>query len=275
MEIALLNYFVFNGEIRSTCDFNPYPLKKGLAIYEVLRVQESIPLFLDDHIRRFYNSAQFENITIPFEPDLIRQRLKALLEYNKISTGNIKFLYHKSPDGETCFMAWMMPFYYPSGQQYADGVKAEIMEAERPRPNAKKALYALREKADEIIKKKNCFEVVYCNSRGLVTEGSRSNVFFVKDDALVTPDVSLVLPGVTRLKVMELALENGIQLKQHHINKNEIVTFDACFLTGTSPKVLPVAQLEGITYNVNHPMVHKLMEAYDALAENDLKQFEW
>jgi len=275
MEIALLNYFVLNNEIRSTCDFNPYPLKKGLSIYEVLRVQEGVPLFLDDHIRRFYNSAQFENITLPFGSDSIKQRLKALLQYNKISTGNVKFLYHKSPDGDSRFMAWLMPFFYPSGQQYSDGVKVEFMEAERPRPNAKKALYVLREKADKIIKQEKCFEVLYCNSDGLITEGSRSNIFFVADDALVTPEESLVLPGVTRMKIIGLALENGIQLRQQYINRNKISEFEACFLTGTSPKVLPVAQLGEKSFDVNHPLTRKLMEAYDELVESDLKQFAW
>ncbi len=275
MEIALLNYFVHGNELRSSCDFNPYNLTAGVVIYEVVRIQKGIPVFLDEHIRRFYNSAQFENIVLPFESDSIKQRLKALIEYNKITTGNIKFLYHNNPDGDNDFMAWLMPFSYPSKQQYTDGVKAEFMVAERPDPKSKKALYGLRERADQFIKNKKCFEAVYCSPNGLVTEGSRSNIFFIVRDTLVTPAHSMVLSGITRMKVLKLAMENKIQLHQYPIQKNEITTFDACFLTGTSPKVLPVAFLGKKKFDVNHPLLRKLMAVYNEEVERDLNQFMW
>lgn len=275
MEIALMNYFVLNDEIRSTCDFNPYPLKNGLSIYEVIRIQQGIPLFLEEHLDRFYSSALLENTNIPFESESIKHRLKALLDYNKILEGNIKFLFHINQDGESRFMAWLMPFYYPSAQQYQKGVTVEIMHAQRHRPNAKKALYRLREKADMFIKEKNCFEVAYCNPDGFITEGSRSNLFFIKAGNIITPELSLVLPGITRAKVMDLARENNLAVSEQKIKLDQLTGFDACFITGTSPKLLPVNCLHTTQYNVSHPVLHELMKAYDLLCKKYVKHFTW
>ncbi len=275
MEIALMNYFVLNDEIRSTCDFNPYPLKSGLSIYEVIRIQQGIPLFLEEHLDRFYSSALLENVNIPFESASIKRRLKALLDYNRILEGNIKFLFHLNQDGESRFMAWLMPFYYPSTQQYQKGVTVEIMHAQRHRPNAKKVLHSLRKKADTFIKEKNCFEVAYCNPDGFVTEGSRSNLFFIKNNNIITPELSLVLPGITRAKVMDIAKNNNLAVSQQKIRIDQLAGFDACFITGTSPKLLPVNRLQTIHYDVSHPVLHELMKAYDLLCENYTKHFAW
>jgi branched-chain amino acid aminotransferase len=264
METALLNYFVLNNEIRSTCDFNPYPLKNGLSIYEVLRVSEGVLLFLDEHVERFFRSAALEKIALPFTAETVKKRLKALLSYNHIDQGNVKFLYHIDPDGNTRFMAWLMPFFYPSGEQYDEGVTLGIMNAERPRPNAKKALYSLREKADEMIRRENYYEVLY-TSNGVITEGSRSNVFFIKDDVFYTPESSLVLEGITRMKVIQLIGEKGFVLKEQVITLSQIEHFDACFLTGTSPNILPVKKLNQTSFSVHHEGMRQLMDAYHQL----------
>jgi len=275
MEIALLNYFVLDDDLRSSCDFNPSSLYSGISIYEVIRVQYALPLFLELHIKRFYASAKLENLEIPFDSDLLKHRLKALIETNQLSQGNIKFLFHKSKDGIGHFMAWVMPFFYPSDEQYREGVKVELMKAKRPRPNAKKAMYQLREKADTFIHEKACFEVVYYNAAGWVTEGSRSNVFFVKDSQIITPEKSMVLPGVTRERVMELATELEFTILETKIKLKQLPDFDACFLTGTSPKILPIYQLHSSLYSIGHPIVTKLMAAYDAHTESYLKKFNW
>lgn len=270
METALLNYFVYNNEIRSTCDFNPYPLKSGLAIYEVLRVSDGQLLFLGDHLNRFYRSAQIENIHLPFSSDTLKKRLQALLSYNHIHQGNVKFLYHIDEEGNDRFMAWLMPFFYPSEKQYRQGVSVGLMDAQRPRPNAKKALYSLREKADEIIRSNQWYEVLYV-SNGIITEGSRSNVFFVKGDVFFTPCSSLVLEGVTRSKVIQLIAEKGFELRQQEIMPEQIKTFDACFLTGTSPNILPVREVDKITFRVDHSAMQQLMAAYEQLTNTYIK----
>lgn len=275
METALLNYFVYDAQLRSTCDFNPYFLGKGVSIYEVLRVEQEIPLFLKEHINRFFSSATLENIQMNLSGKFIRQSVKALIDENRMSIGNIKFLFHRNPSGSNRFMAWVMPFFYPSARQYSEGVVAGCMQAERENPNAKKVMHSLREQADALIKKEHYWEVVYVNTKNFLTEGSRSNIFFIRSNKIFTPELSLVLPGITRDKVLTLAAENGILVEETKIIPGELKNFNACFLTGTSPKVLPVVQLNQWNFDVQHPLMRRLLLDYDKIVTKDLSRFKW
>lgn len=270
METALLRYFVLDTQLRSTCDFNPYVLSEGITIYEVIRVEQGVPLFLEEHIERFFSSAFLENISLNISRKLIRKALHMLIKENRMVQGNVKFLFHRDTAGQSRFLAWAMPFFYPSPEQYAQGVVVGTMAAERPNPNAKKALYDLRQRADRLIKEKKWWEVIYVNRQGLVTEGSRSNLFFVEGHRLLTPELLLVLPGITRAKLMELARKQGMEVAEAKIRADDIPLFDACFLTGTSPKVLPVRQWEGHKLDVNNTFMRRLMKAYDDLVADEV-----
>jgi branched-chain amino acid aminotransferase len=275
METALLNYFVLDTQLRSACDLNPNILEEGVGIYEVLRVEQGIPVFLQEHIDRFFSSASLENIPLDISRKFIRQSVKLLIEQNRMQQGNIKFIYHWNSANDHRFMAWVMPFFYPAATHYNVGVVVGSMQAERQNPNAKKVLYSLRKQADALIKKEGFWEVVYVNSQGYLTEGSRSNIFFVRDNYMLTPELSLVLPGITRAKVLQLAVEKGIPLEETRIKLSEPEKYDACFLTGTSPKILPVSRLDNKPFDVQNKLMRALMEDYGEMMAEDILRFSW
>ena len=47
------------------------------------------------------------------------------------------------------------------------------------------------------------------------------------------------------------------------IQASDIASFDAAFISGTSPKVLPIASIDGNTYDVNEPLLRNIMKWYD------------
>lgn len=275
METALLNYFVFDNALRSTCDFNTNSLEQGISIYEVVRVENVVPLFLESHLSRFYESARLEGKAINLSQTEVKLGLKALIVENKLVFGNIKFLLQWDTSGAQRFLAWVMPFFYPSPEQYQSGVIVDVMQAERPNPNSKKALYELTAKADALIHERKCFEVVYLSKKGWITEGSRSNIFFIEGQQLVTPDLSMVLSGVTRAGVIQLANQNHLSVVEKKIDFTNLDKYSACFLTGTSPKILPVVSLHGLVFNVHHPIVRLIMAGYDRLCEKEQNKFVW
>ncbi len=275
METALLNYFVQGTQLLSTCDFNPYVLEKGTGIYEVVRVEEGLPLFLQEHITRFFSSAELENITVNISGQFIRKAVRILIEQNRMQWGNIKFLFYRVGTDDSRFMAWVIPFAYPPAAVYASGVEVGSMPAERENPNAKKALYTLRRQADNLIREKGFWEVVYVNRKGYLTEGSRSNIFFVNEKKLLTPELSMVLPGITRAKVLQLASEKNIPSEETFIPLSEIQKMNACFLTGTSAKILPVSRFNGIPFNLNDGLMRQLMLWYEEMMQDDLHRFSW
>ncbi len=277
MESSLMNYFIINNELRSTCDFNPYFFKNYKSVYEVVRVEKGVPLFIEDHIERFYNSGKLAGININISENRILVKIKALIESNRLITGLIKFIYQDAGDKNGMFSAWITPFYFPSKEQYNKGVELSVMHAERDNPSAKYANLSVRQKADEMIKKKNVFEVVLINNKNVITEGSRSNIFLLKKDLdlLFTPHENLVLKGVTRKKIFELAVKHGIDIFESEYYLNELPVFDTVFLTGTSPKVLPVRKIDDFEFDTENYILRFLQQEYDNLIAFYINNFRW
>lgn len=81
---------------------------------------------------------------------------------------------------------------------------------------------------------------------GLATEGSSTNVLLVKDGEIATPPKSnLLLPGITRDLVLELALDAGIPSVEREITREELASADELWLTSSSREVVPVTRLDG------------------------------
>jgi len=81
---------------------------------------------------------------------------------------------------------------------------------------------------------------------GNVTEGAASNVFVVKDGTLRTPPKgALLLPGITRDLVLELAAANGIAAREQAIPEATLRGAEEIWLTSSTREILPVARLDG------------------------------
>jgi len=275
METCLLNYFVLNNELKSTCDFNPAPLIKGDGVYEVLRIIGQKPLFLEEHIERFSQSMRLAGLASDLSVRQINIRIKVLIESNKLKNGNIRFQLSIHPQTGQLFLAWITPSYYPSKDDYKNGVRLSSLKAERENPNAKRDNLPVREQANKLIQQNDIFEVLLINKDGFVTEGSRSNVFFVDGKKITTTPLSAVLPGITRSKIIRLAKENGIVVAEESIKFSEIYSFDAVFISGTSIKILPVNRIDELSFTPTNPVVNKMQQLYEESVVRHLNKFSW
>jgi len=81
---------------------------------------------------------------------------------------------------------------------------------------------------------------------GCVTEGTASNIFMIKDGALITPPTSRqLLPGITRDLVIEIAENNAIVVEQREIKPAELLSADEIWMTSSTREIAPVIQLNG------------------------------
>jgi len=275
MQNCLLTHFIFNKEIKSSCDFNQFALEKHLAVYEVVRVVDGLPLFLEEHIYRFFTSLQFNNIKSSISERQIKSRLKALIEVNKLSMGNIRFQMVATTEDNSDFYVWVTPFFYPTKQQYEKGVDCGLYQAERPSPHSKTAHHKLRNDTSAEINDKGVFEVLLHNKNGFITEGSKSNVFFIKENTVYTSPSHSVLLGVTRTKIFELCNSFDITIKEENINIRDIAKFDAAFLSGTSIKLLPIKSIEGKAFRIQNQIAELLTIEYEELIFQYLNNFKW
>ena len=106
---------------------------------------------------------------------------------------------------------------------------------------------------------------------GVVSEGSHTNIFFVKDGSVFThPANEHILNGITRKIVLKLCSDLDIPIKEKPIAENEIEHMDEAFFTGTTTQVASIAQLGSRTFYKNDEIgkvTLKLQKAFAQLRE--------
>ena len=238
-----------------------------LDIYEVLRIQDHQPLFWTDHLQRLENSMNIGLKTSWLTQHQIRQKIDLLIASNSLSDGNIKLEFRFKQNGEQHFLAYFIPTRYPSADQYQKGVACCLLHAERTQPRAKIYNPQLRGAANQLIREKSVFETLLVDHNGFITEGSRSNVFFIRNQQLFTAPDETVLSGVIRKKVIEVIGDLQLPLHYKCMHYHDLSEVDAAFITGTSLRILPLSDIESSHLNPHHPFIHQLSTGLNTLIE--------
>ncbi len=271
--ILPINYkFLKNKDVKNIDEFVFTIHPDDLIIYEVVRIIEGKILFLKDHIDRFFSSFHHAGLVPPIGSEELIDRLELLIGSNKIEVGNIKFQFVFSNTAKTSeFLAYLIPHSYPSEEQYNNGISVAISEALRAQPNAKIQHPALLETLNRIMEEEKVYEVIMVHPEGYITEGSRSNLFMIKNNEVFTPKVTDILPGITRKYILQVCKDLNLILNERRILREELFSMDALFITGTSPKVLPIRNIYHANFDVKHPVLRLIMRKFDELIENYLK----
>ncbi len=265
MDELSVNYFILNEDTLPVKSFENTCRKISFGVYEVVRLMKGIPLFGEDHFNRMAHSLQLVNKQCPIGFNDFEARLKHLAEANNRQEGNIKIVADNLSEH---ILLFFIPHYYPTEHEYRTGVKTGFYRAERTNPNAKTHLFGLREKVNVYLKEKDFFEVFYIDNEGLITEGSRSNVFFIRNGIVYTCPSEKVLLGITRQKVIECIRNLNIPLVEESVCENEAASFESVFLTGTSPKVLPVSGIDGHIFSCENETMQTIRKEYDRMAND-------
>ncbi len=265
-----LNYIVTNNGIRPFSEKEASLQNSDRSVYEVIRVIDGVALFLEDHFYRLVSSLQIGGLHLDMGLSEFRQNIADLVSLNQIENGNVKFVISEG----TTANQWSFSFIshsYPDSTDYLSGVPVGFLFAERVNPTAKIIQNTVRERANQMIADNGLYEVLLVDRNERITEGSRSNVFFVKGNQFYTAPDSVVLSGVTRKKVMECLADLEFSIVEEAVFTSEISTFDAVFLTGTSPKVLPVRSIGKQVFNTQLLVVNELMDQYNHIIDNYIK----
>ncbi len=247
------------------------PENQDKALYEVLRVIDHVPVFWREHFERLIQTAEIADVSLKLDQFQFSSSLKKLIKKIGYKTGNIRVLITGEQEkGQSYF--YFVPHGYPSVDDYSHGVKLGLLKAERIQPQAKVIQQELRKKANQLILNKEFHEVLLMNNQEQITEGSRSNVFFVKGSTFITPPANQVLKGITRTKVIECIRQMDYDVVEDVIAINELKKFDSIFITGTSPKVLPVSQVDNLLFNTSNQHVNKLMIQFDEMIQTEIEE---
>ena len=261
--------FIFNDRILPSKNFDSSFVAEGTSIYEVIRIINGIPLFVEEHLERIINSAKLSSLELWFDKKTILKKIKQLISINKIDKGNIKIVFnYRNKNTDKNFLLFKIHHKYPTKIQTSSGVAVTLLHAERDNPNAKVLNIKLSESANSLLDKQNVYEVILIDRNGFITEGSKSNIFMIKNDKVFTSPAESVLSGITRQYVIEICKKLGLDVSEKLIHESEIKNLDAIFITGTSPKVLPVSIVDGNQFAFENILLHKIMREYNAIIEN-------
>ncbi|AZV55907.1 aminotransferase class IV [Clostridium sp. AWRP] len=273
MSKCIEKFFLYNNELKDKREFSESEFKQGKSIYEVIRIIDGKPLFLKLHLRRMENSARITNLRLWLNEKDIKNNILKLIKANEISMGNIKIIFNFYE--KNTFLAYFLPYNYPSLEKYEVGVDTIFYHGERENPNAKVINNEFRTKVDSTIKEKKVFEAILVDNSGNITEGSKSNIFMIKGNTIVTAPLKNVLPGTTRKIVMDICSKMGFEVLEKDVSYKDVEKFDALFISGTSPKVLPIKKVENVKFDSsNNKVLLKIMKAYDKEVRDDIENFD-
>lgn len=247
--------YYLNGKI---LDKEPYDdsIFYGKSLFETIAIINGKALFLEEHIGRLRISCKKLNIPIVenFESELslFLKRARDLREgMLKIQVSD-RNLYIK-----------IQPF---SLRNFPDGIKAGFIKNyyQNELGFYKSSNYLLNILARKEISEAGCFEGIFFNRMGHITEGTISNIFFVKDGKLKTPHLNLnILPGISREKIIQISKELEIEVQEGFFCKDDLLDAEAVFFSNSLMKkgLVWVFDLEGHKYKKNE-IVHKIQNKY-------------
>lgn len=263
MTEAIMNYYILDGSVKEVSSFSENYDDTRQSVYEVIRVINGVPLYLEDHFTRFENSSEMAKHKSGLTFERLSSEIKTLLERNSISDINVKLVSSTSESDKIRNFLFLINSSYPQEELYKNGVRLSTFKAVRQNPHAKIIYKSMRDEINAFLKRENFYEALLVNDNDEITEGSRSNVFFIKDGNIYTSPAKAVLLGITREKIVSLCRNNGLNVIEKEIPKNSISSFRSCFMSGTSPKVLPVRSVEDTCYDTEDVTLRQVMKLYN------------
>lgn len=276
-----MKWYIENSEAKQIDALREDQVRAGESIYEVIRIIDGVPLFLESHLKRFINSSKLINKPMLLSVDEINLNIKRLLALNDVLAGNVKIVFNYSKEFKTYVhdentsgyksctsLFYLVKHSYPTKEQYASGVDTIFFHRERNNPNAKVLNESLKAEVELCLNNSNVYEAILIDKNNNITEGSKSNIFMIKGDTVFTSRIESVLPGVTRGSIIDILTQNNIKFEEKDVSFKDIELMDALFITGTSPKVLPIRTVDGYVFqSSSNPLLLKIMQKYDEKIE--------
>lgn len=259
-----------------------YPTDRGPAIFR-----------LEDHTRRLFRSARILGMTIPFTEDELNDAQKAAVRENGLKSAYIRPMCFYGSEGmglradnlkvHGIVAAWEWGAYL-GAENMERGIRIKTSSFNRHHVNitmckAKangnymNSMLALQEAL-------SCGydEALLLDVEGYVSEGSGENFFMVCDGVIYTPELTSALDGITRKSILALAAEEGIEVREKRITRDEVYVADEAFFTGTAAEVTPIRELDRrpIGNGGRGPVTERLQALYfDVVHGRNGRHEEW
>ncbi len=274
-----------------------HALQYGTGVFEGIRAywnptQERLYVFrLREHFERMTRSCRIVRIELPGDADELSAIVVELLRRNAFKSDVyirplaykaarvVKVALHGLRDGFGIY-AFPMGGYLSTGGLAAHTTSWRRISDEAIPARAKvTGAYINTALAVDEAAEHGAEEAIFLTSGGHVSEGGGSNLYMVRDSALVTPPVTDdILEGITRQTIIALAKELKISVTERQIDRTELFVADELFFCGTGAQVAPCVKVDGRPVGGGSigPVAKAIGDLYFAIARgDDERHAEW
>lgn len=253
-----------------------HALSRGSALFEAFgthRVPGGVATFrMDAHMRRMENTLRLLEMELKFSTKEISEAVATLAEVNKVERGLVKVMAYWGEEAiinlvlrsKLDVAIFMIPEMEGLGVDDATPLTACISKWNKPDPGAipvqAKACanylggYLVRKDAND-----RGFDLgLTMTKEGLVAEGSIESVFIVKDGILKTPPLDNILASVSRDSILQACRQNGIDVQETTLTRQDLDTADEMFSCHSANKVTPINRFEDRDLEAPGPVTSKV-----------------
>ena len=251
-----------NGEFveldQATVSIEDRGFQFGDSIYEVIKLYDGELFALEEHLKRMLTGIEEIGINLDYNIEELKEICQKVVAKNaknpKVESGS---LYIQITRGEAprnhsfasdlapTIIMYLLPAKSLDNQLRKEGVKAITVPDQRwDLCNVKSTNLLPNILSKQTAKQKNVKEAILVNEEDIVTEGSSSNVFIVKDGIIKThPATQIILGGITRDLVLALAT-NNFSVAAEKFTREDLYQADEVFITSTTKEVLGVVEVD-------------------------------
>ncbi|MBX0331922.1 aminotransferase class IV [Pontibacter sp. HSC-14F20] len=232
-------------------------VQRGYGVFDFVKVQQGCPLFLDDYLNRFFQSAQLMHLELPLSREELQQVIAKLIDLNQLPEAGMKMILTGgySEDGFTPMnpnlLITQLPLTLPSAEKVAKGIPIMTHDYVREVPEVKTINYSMGIRLLQEQKASGTEEVLYAKN-GVVSEFPRCNFFLVTQDNTVVTPAKNILKGITRKNVLTLA-GHRYKTEVRDIRLEEVLQAKECFLTSTTKRILPIVRVDDVLIGTGTP----------------------
>lgn len=252
-------YISVNGTLINASALFVSPLSEsfmyGYGLFETLKVYNNKILFIEDHLNRLKKDCSSLNLTFNYTLEHIKKYCNELITANKISFGALKVMYTKNKEEHTLFISSRRNPY--TKEQYEKGFSLCFAETKK-NPYSKLTFIKSNNYLENVLERQkasqnNYDEAIFLNINNKISEGTYTNIFFVKDQVVYTPSRECgLLPGILREKVVDLSNVLNLKLKEGLFDKHMLLNSDEVFITNSLMDIMPICKIEGQTFSLNN-----------------------
>lgn len=229
------------------------------GVYEVVGIRNGRFLDLDWHNERLARSLAELRIDLPMSFPALNAVLAEVMRRNRVRDGIVYLQVtrgvarrdHGFPDPgvRPALVVTARTATFPSREKVEAGLKvASVPDLRWARRDIKTVSLLPNVLAKQAAREAGAYEAWQVDADGMVTEGSSTNAWIVTAEGrLVTrPAGSEILNGITRLRILELARERGLEVEERAFSLEEAKKAREAFLSSTTSYVMPVVEIDGV-----------------------------